>query len=67
MIVVLDTTTLHNDVYAERAMTQALLAAASEGYRIWVPTVVIAEIVRQLPERVEEASKLVGDARHDLP
>jgi hypothetical protein len=66
MIVVLDSTTLHSDVYAERALTQALLAAAGERYRVWVPTVVIAEIVRQLPGRVEDAKKLVGDARHDL-
>jgi hypothetical protein len=66
MIVVLDSTTLHNDVYAERQLTQALLAAAGERYRVWVPTVVIAEIVRQLPGRVEKAGKLVGDARHDL-
>lgn len=66
MIVVLDSTTLHNDVYAERALTQALLAAAGERYHVWVPSVVIAEIVRQLPERVERARRLVGDARHDL-
>jgi PIN domain-containing protein len=66
MIVVLDSTTLHSDVYAERALTQALLAAAGERYRVWVPTVVIAEIVRQLPGRVEEARRLIGDARHDL-
>jgi hypothetical protein len=66
MIVVLDSTTLHNDAFAERALTQALIAAAGERYEVRVPSVVIGEVVRQLPERVEETRKLIGDARHHL-
>lgn len=66
MIVVLDTTSLHGDVFAERAWVSTLFAAAAdrEDLRTWIPSVVIEELVRQFPERLELLVTMLKRERH---
>ena len=66
MIVVLDTNALHGDVYAARPGAQTFLAAAGpDTYEVWVPSVVIEELVRQFPERFQAISKLFRKHRYE--
>ncbi len=66
MIVVLDTTSLHGDVFAERAWVSTLFAAAAdrEDLRTWIPSVVVEELVRQFPERLELLVTMLKRERH---
>lgn len=68
MIVVLDTNTLWGDVYAEKQWAETLFSAAAErdDLEVWVPSVVVEELVRKFPERMRElegaGKKLQQDA-----
>lgn len=67
MIVVLDTNALYGDVYAEKQWATTLFAAADaqEGLDVWVPSVVVEELVRQFPERLTELIREVRALRQD--
>ena len=61
MIAVLDTNALHSDVFATGPTVQTFLAAADNGQcQVWIPSVVIEELVRQFPERL---SKLIDEKK----
>jgi hypothetical protein len=62
VIVVLDTNALWGDVYAEKQWAETLFRAAAEreDLQVWVPSVVVEELVRQFPDRMTE---LVGAAK----
>jgi hypothetical protein len=61
LIVVLDTNALHGDAYAVLPTAQTFFGAAEAGtYEVWVPSVVVEELVRQFPERLE---KLAGTVK----
>jgi hypothetical protein len=66
MIVVLDTTSLHGDVFAERAWVSTLLDAATdrEDLQVWIPSVVLEELARQFPERLERLVTMLKRERH---
>jgi hypothetical protein len=70
MIVVLDTTVLHRDVHASRRVMESVRGRAAAGeWQIVVPEVVVAEAVRQYPERLRKAvvqtQKALGQLRGD--
>ena len=66
MIVVLDTNALHGDVYASGTNAETLFtAAAAGGFEIWVPTVVLEELVRQFPERFKRVAKAYRKHAYD--
>jgi hypothetical protein len=68
VIVVLDTTALHGDVYAEGSWLATLFSAAAEhdDLEVWVPAAVVEELVRQFPERLLELRRKLRGHRHDV-
>ena len=50
----------------EKRWLRVLIAAAGDSYEVWVPSVVIEELVRQFPERLKTATKALQEARHDV-
>jgi PIN domain len=67
VIVILDTCSLHGDVYAERPLASTLFATAAEqeDLDVWIPSVVVEELVRKFPERLKELIQGVKGLRHD--
>ncbi len=67
LIVILDTCALHGDVYAERPLASTLFDAAAEreDLDIWIPSVVVDELVRGFPERLKDLIRGVKGLRHD--
>jgi hypothetical protein len=67
MIVVLDTNALRGDVYAEKQWAETLFGAAAErdDLEVWVPSVVVEELVRQFPERLRELEGAGKKLRND--
>jgi hypothetical protein len=68
VIVVLDTTALHGDIYARGNWMLTLLHAASdqEDLEVWIPTAVVEELVRQFPGRLDELRRKLRGHRHDV-
>jgi hypothetical protein len=68
VIVVLDTTALHGDIYARGNWMLTLLHAASdqEDLEVWIPTAVVEELVRQFPARLDELRRKLRGHRHDV-
>jgi len=67
VIVVLDTNALHSDVYLNGPTVQTFLAAAAgEEFEIWVPSVVVEELVRQLPERLNKLDTAFKKHRYEV-
>ncbi len=65
MIAILDTCSLHGDVYAERQWAGTLFAAERDDLEVWVPSVVIEELVRKFPNRLKDLARDVKGLRHD--
>lgn len=67
VIVIIDTCALHGDVYAERPWASTLFAAAAEreDLAVWIPSVVVEELVREFPERLKDLIRGVTGLRHD--
>ena len=67
MIVVLDTNALWGDVYAEKQWAETLFGAAAErdDLEVWVPSVVVEELVRQFPDRMRELEGAGKKLRND--
>lgn len=58
MIAVLDTNALHSDVFVTGPTVQTFFAAADHGAcEIWVPSVVVEELVRQFPINFRKLTK----------
>ena len=67
MIVVLDTTALHGDVYAKGAWLTTLFQAAEDrdDLNVWIPSAVVEELVRQFPDRLAATRKALRSNRYD--
>jgi hypothetical protein len=66
MIVVLDTNALYGDTYASLPTAQTFFGAAEAGtYEVWVPSVVVEELVRQFPERLEKLAGTVKKSHYE--
>jgi hypothetical protein len=67
MIVVLDTNALWGDVYAAKQWAETLFATAAQrdDLEVWVPSVVVEELVRQFPDRMRELEGAGKKLRND--
>jgi hypothetical protein len=71
VLIVLDTNAFYGDVYATKSWLNAVLDGAEQGdFEVVVPEVVIQELVKQFPKRldaaVEAANTAVGRVARDL-
>lgn len=63
MIIVLDTNVLRGDVHARRPLLRAVLEGAAQGdFELLVPEVVIEELIKQYPQRLQKVLKDLSSA-----